>query len=510
MTHGERGTSLVELIIGAAIAAMIIGTLGAVLVATIRGTAAGDTQQHATEQIRNGLFWLNQDTQSAVANAAVVAPGDVQLQWTDESTGEPYQSRFQQTGADLVRTFTEGGAPASRVIATDVVPGGFAATMSGPSITYTLTVRRGDGTETRSETVTMRVDATAASAFDTVTPAPTATPTSTATPTFTPTDTATATPTDTPTPTPTVTLAATATATPTDTPAATATPTPTPGGPWLATGTYTGDGADNRAIAGAGFQPDIVIIRADDNIAPVIRTSAMSGDASKVISTAGALAPNLVQSLTADGFTLGTSSRVNASGTTYWWVAMKTGANVAVGSYTGNGGDDRDISGLPFRPDWLITMGDGRNDWFRPGPVSGDRSYQINGAGSASNRIQRLRADGFQIGSNRDVNQNGRDYYWIAFNTTAQVEVSSYRGNRSDDRAIDAGIPPAFAWVKRYNAREGVWRTDRIGSDRTLYWDAGSPTADRIQSFSGTSFIVGRDQEVNQNNQTYYYLVATP
>lgn len=501
MRRGERGMSMVELIIGAAIAAMIIGTLGTVLIATLRGTAAGDAQQHATEQVRNGLLWLNQDTQSAVAGAAVVAAGDVQLQWTDESTGTAHESRFQQTGDDLVRTFTVAGAPSSRVIATNVVPGGFSATLDGASITYTLTVRRGDGTESRSETVMMRVAGSAASPFETVTPAPTATLTHT--PTATPTETATHTATATSTPT------HTGTATPTATATATFTPT-IAGAEWLATGSYTGNGADNRAIGGAGFQPDVVIVRADNATAAVIRTSTMGGDASKIAGSNALLSSDLVQSLTSDGFEVGASPSVNTNGVTYWWVAMKAGANLAVGSYNGNGADNRNISGVAFEPDWLVTLGDGQADTFRPGPVTGDASFSLIGAPSASNRLQSLLANGFQLGSNAAVNQSGRTYHWFALDATAKVVVSSYTGDNNDDRPIYAGVTPAMVWVKRNTSRASVWRTDRFTGDRSLYFDATAPAADLIQSFGGMSFVVGGHAAVNANNQTYFLMVLTP
>ncbi len=515
MTRGERGMSMVELIIGAAIAAMIIGTLGTVLIAVLRGTAAGDAQQHATEQVRNGLFWLNQDTQSAFAPAAAVAPGDVQLQWTDESTGTPYESRFEQTGNDLVRTYTVAGVPSARVIATDVVPGGFSAALSGATITYTLTVQRGAGTESRSETVRMRVDTSAVTPFETVTPAPTATPTATHTPTDTPS--ATPTPTDTPTITPTPTATPTITATPTATSTGTATssptvtPTATPAGPpWLATGSYTGNGADNRDITGAGFQPDVVIVRAHNASAPVIRTSTMSGDASKIAGSNALLSSDLVQSLSSDGVQVGTLPQVNASGVTYWWVAMKAGANLAVGTYTGNGADNRNITGVGFQPDWVVSMGDGQADMFRPGPLTGDKSYAITGTGSQANRLQALLVDGFQLGSHNNVNQSGRAYHWFALDATAQVAVSSYTGNNTDNRAIAAGISPAVVWVKRETARAAVWRTNRLTTDRSLYFSATNPNADRIQSFAGTNFVIGRNASVNANGQTYYYLVLTP
>ena len=226
--RGERGMGLVELVISIAITTMILGTIGAALTATLRTTTTANNQQHATEQLRNAFFWLNQDTQMGVASQAVVAAGDVTMQWTDYSTGSAYSSRFQQSGADLIRTFTVNGTSTVRTVATDVIPGGFAASQSGTTITYALTVANGSSTQSSTETATMRVTDMPLAPFATVTPVPTATntstPTITNTPTATATGTATATQTSTPTSTPTYTPTPTFTNTPTPT------PTSTPGG----------------------------------------------------------------------------------------------------------------------------------------------------------------------------------------------------------------------------------------------------------------------------------------
>ena len=90
----------------------------------------------------------------------------------------------------------------------------------------------------------------------------------------------------------------------------------------LATGSYTGDGADNRAITGLGFQPDAVIIKGNTAQTAVIRTSTMTGDNTKPMVGATALTADLIQSLDAGGFTIGTDARVNSGGVTYYWAAF--------------------------------------------------------------------------------------------------------------------------------------------------------------------------------------------
>ncbi|MGH7484095.1 MAG: DUF7483 domain-containing protein [bacterium] len=189
----------------------------------------------------------------------------------------------------------------------------------------------------------------------------------------------------------------------------------------VATGSFTGNGTDDRAITGVGFQPDVVFVKCDCAQAAVARTSTMAGDASKVLGAATALQADQVQSLDADGFTVGTSSRVNNSGKTIYWTAMKAGDELKVSSYVGNGVDDRSITGVGLQPIWVITMGDGNDSLFRPATVAGDASFVIDGSAQVTNRIQALQADGFQIGTNATVNQSGTTYHYIAWAASANV-----------------------------------------------------------------------------------------
>src|SRR5919109_1842946 len=77
----------------------------------------------------------------------------------------------------------------------------------------------------------------------------------------------------------------------------------------LATGSYTGNGTDNRSITGIGFQPDVVIVKGNAFGVAVLRSSTMSGDASKPLAGTTALTANLIQSLDTNGFTLGDDFR---------------------------------------------------------------------------------------------------------------------------------------------------------------------------------------------------------
>ncbi len=53
----------------------------------------------------------------------------------------------------------------------------------------------------------------------------------------------------------------------------------------VATGSYVGDGVDNRTISGIGFQPDVVLIKGTNNEQAVIHTATMPDDLSKEIAS---------------------------------------------------------------------------------------------------------------------------------------------------------------------------------------------------------------------------------
>jgi hypothetical protein len=275
----------------------------------------------------------------------------------------------------------------------------------------------------------------------------------------------------------------------------------------LATGTYTGNGADNRSITGTGFQPDVVIIKCDCGQATILRTSVMSGDAAKILTNASALTPNLIQSLNTNGFTIGNDNRVNRNGNTYHWTALQAGSALSVGSYVGNGTDNRSITGVGFRPEWVLTMGDGENSFFRPDGLSGDRSYNVTANNSVANRIQALEADGFQLGSHNDVNQNGRTYYYVAFNSTAGVvRVAGYTGDGADNRDITGlGLAPDFVWVKSDAGSPSVFRPASLAGDASLQFNAAAAN-NEIQSLLADGFQVGTANFVNTNGAAYYYL----
>lgn len=183
--------------------------------------------------------------------------------------------------------------------------------------------------------------------------------------------------------------------------------------------TYVGSGVDNRNLTGLGlnFTPNVVAVKQTGAVAGVCRTSSMGADNSFQFSNS-ADATNQIQSLISNGVQLGSSTSANGNTTSYWGFAFKALSGIiAVGTYTGNGVDDRAITGVGFQPGFIIAKSAAATGSavLKPSSLAGDSSLFAGTASASSNVIQSLDADGFTIGTDNGINQNGTAYWWIAF-----------------------------------------------------------------------------------------------
>ena len=291
-------------------------------------------------------------------------------------------------------------------------------------------------------------------------------------------------------------------------------PTVMPPPPTYASGKYTGNGIDGKLVTGVGFQPDVVIIKADAAQVPVIRTSSMAGDSAKPVLKV-ALASNLIQSLETDGFTLGTDAKVNADGVTYYWSAfMANPGEIKVGSYVGIG-NSQVISGVGFAPEAVLVMAatdDEMNITTSAMPTA--HAMQLDDEDGKTNRITSLDGDGFTVGASGQANGTGKTYHYVAWNAVAgKMSVGSYEGNGSDDRSIiGIGFEPKYIIVKAFGDISAVHHPDAIGtgSDETLGFMAQAAFANGIQSLGPDGFEVGSDTTVNAASTSYYWLAFRP
>jgi len=285
------------------------------------------------------------------------------------------------------------------------------------------------------------------------------------------------------------------------------------GGTWAstATGTYVGNDADDRAITGVGFAPDLVIVHSLEGRRPIVRTTGMPVGLSRELSHADALDVDRVQNLLADGFEVGTHDDVNKAGETYVWIAFaEVAGQVAVGSYAGSGIDDRSISGLGFRPGYVMVIsGDADPAWMRPAGLAGDASLAFDKADPASNRIQALGNDGFEVGSDGDVNGLLGTYYYAAWKGKSRAFHSGrYTGDGTDDRDITGvTFEPSYLLIANDRNYGPIHRSTDFGaSDASLPLDGGAFVSDGIQGFISNGFQVGTRDEVNGVNDVYYWM----
>jgi len=284
---------------------------------------------------------------------------------------------------------------------------------------------------------------------------------------------------------------------------------PWPGEAQIITGTYLGDGLDNRAITGVGFQPDVVIIKGNDTQQAVCRTSTMTGDNSKSMGSPGLpLAADQIQSLDANGFAIGTNVQVNSPGINYYWVAFKAQAGfLTVGSYVGDGADDRSIGGVGFQPEWVVVMSSGGSRALhRSASMAGDTSNFFSASVSGANLIQALEPNGFQVGNSPEVN-GAATFHYMAFNTVSGfMNEGTYVGDGVDDRNITVGFQPEYVIVKALGSERGVHRTASLAGDSTLYYQPDANLANKIQALQANGFQVGNGLHVNTSVETYYWV----
>lgn len=278
----------------------------------------------------------------------------------------------------------------------------------------------------------------------------------------------------------------------------------------VATGTYVGNGTDNRTISHPGFQPDVVIVKAATAQVSVMRSSTMTGDNAKPLTGLTALTANLVQSLTSSGFTIGTDARVNTNGTTYHWTAYQAGVGaLKVGSYTGNGNASQAVTGTNFSPEYVAVLGASAQRATQR--FSGmTRGFQFDSDTGTTTRVSSLDADGFTVANSAEVNTSAITYHYLAINDVAgSIKVGSYSGNGVDNRNVTGvGFQSDYLMVRSGDTgtgRLGAARPAALTGDSTHRFGALANVANNLQALQADGFQTGTDAAVNANGIIYHY-----
>jgi hypothetical protein len=278
-------------------------------------------------------------------------------------------------------------------------------------------------------------------------------------------------------------------------------------------GTYTGDGTDDRNITGVGFRPQVLIIKGGTNVA-CVRLGRMRGDSSVSFSSALATAANQIQELQNDGFQVGSSALVNANGTTYYYVAMRGNSAqqyLRTGNYVGNASDSRNLTtaGVNFTPDIAMIFGDTtQQKVWRSTSMSGDSTGYWGGVANATDRIQNLQSNGFQLGTSSEVNGSSVEYFFAAIKSfPGIIAYGTYAGDGIDDKAITGvGFQADALFVKRDGASQGRLKTSSITDTNSLFLGAAAAATTGIKTITSDGFTVGTDNSVNNNASTYYWI----
>lgn len=280
---------------------------------------------------------------------------------------------------------------------------------------------------------------------------------------------------------------------------------------YVASGHYTGDGVNGRAITGLGFQPAVVIVKGDRADGAVCRTADMPVGSCKHLTGTWALQSNRLLSLDADGFTVGSDTDVNASGSSYTWVAFSAGDAIRVGSYAGIGLLSQTISGLGIDPTLVVVMGEGATRvWHRSGQMTAGYSLPFSTEFASTGRITNLVADGFQVGTSGDVNALFGQYHYIAWaDRPGELATGRYWGDGVDGSAVElGGFQPDYVLVKSGGSTAGAHRPAALAGDATLHFEALSNFANGIQTLTAAGIERGSSAAVNQSGQPFYWLAA--
>ncbi|MEK6229999.1 MAG: hypothetical protein AABM31_11840, partial [Actinomycetota bacterium] len=273
----------------------------------------------------------------------------------------------------------------------------------------------------------------------------------------------------------------------------------------VATGTYTGDGVDNRNIA-VPFAPQLVIVKGATTQTAVARSITMTGDASKPMTGATALGTNSIQSLTAAGFQVGTNGRVNTNGTRYDWVAFEAAAGVMqAGSYVGNAAA-RSFTGMGFSPEYAMVLpaSTGRAVSRASGQTT---SFQFDADTGSATRITSLDADGFSVDTSGDVNTTGQNYHWIAWNDRGGLtDMSTYTGTGGSPFTAYTGFQPAYAIARENDTTTAGAAHHRMASQAagdSYPFAATGVLTDSITAFNSVDVGFGTNAVANTSGATH-------
>jgi len=307
---------------------------------------------------------------------------------------------------------------------------------------------------------------------------------------------------------------------------------------------YTGNGTDNHAITGVGFQPDWVWLKARNQADYHYSLDAVRGVTKCIFqndTSAESTFADSLKSFDSDGFTLGTSGDLNASSQTMasWnWKANGAGSSNTDGSitstvsanttsgfsivkWTGNSTSGATVGhGLGVVPKMIIVKTTARaGNWVTYHHTLGATKYlELNNTGAVGTSTAAWNdtsptSSVFSLGSWSNTNDNG--YGMIAYcfaEKTGYSKFGSYVGNNNADGTfVYTGFKPAWIMIKQTSDTNQWFIFDNkrnTFNPETLYIQAN--TSDGDNAFTSLDFTSNGFKFLTSNaafnNGSYIYM----
>ena len=311
---------------------------------------------------------------------------------------------------------------------------------------------------------------------------------------------------------------------------------------------YTGNGGTN-AITGVGFEPSFTWLKERNAVSNHRIFDAVRG-VTKYLEANGA-PPNQTDanSLTAfgtDGFTLGSSASVNASGNTFasWnfkangqgssntdgsinttYTSVNTTAGFSISQYTGTGANATFGHGLGVTPKIIIWKNITTNNvnWIVQSPLFGNQNKLVlntteatssNSSFSETNNWTNALID---LKTYEGQNTSGNNYIAYCFaEVQGYSKVGSYFGSGNDDGPfLYTGFKPAFILFKKTDSTSEWFLYDnkRLGFNvLNSVFEANTTSAEAADSatyidmVSNGFKIRGNSGNTNTNGSNYIFM----
>ncbi len=159
MKLGEKGFTLVELLVAITIMALASGAAGAAIFQVFRNTQRNNDHMTAVLQVQNAGYWISRDAQ--MVQSVTTDNLFLVLSWTEENSGDEYQVTYTLENMPegglkkLLRNQSINGGPSTTTLVAQYIdpdPQKTKCEFTNGTLTLTVTSTVSDGSLTQSET----------------------------------------------------------------------------------------------------------------------------------------------------------------------------------------------------------------------------------------------------------------------------------------------------------------------------------------------------------------------